>query len=760
MGTWKRMEWLGAGIAVLLLTGAGGAMGQDGGVPDSVDMRTTFLVGPDDEPIPLPRLPGPVVIDGRPDEAAWREVAALPLTLCLPVFGGSPSQRSEIRVAYDDDYLYAAGWFYDTEPDGIRINSLYRDRWNGDDAFAIYVDVFNDNRNAKWFGTTPAGIRFDALVTDDGSGENESWDTFWDARSTVTSEGWFTEIRIPFSSLGFQAKDGGATMGLTVTRYISRLNERVTFPAIDPSHAFRQPSVARDVVLEGVRSRQPLYATPYVLLGVDQAPALPPGATRFRTESEPEREVGLDLRYALSSEMTLDVTANTDFAQVEADDEQVNLDRFPLFFPEKRRFFQERSDLFDFPMGMGDRLFHSRQIGLADGVLTPVLGGARLVGRAGAWDMGFLDMQTGNSDAAPGENFAVARVKRGVLNPYSTVGAIATRRAGAGNENLALGLDGTFRLPRDQYLTTRVATTRDGADADSTGMLDRSELFVSWTRPVSRGLGFDVNASRSGDGFRPGLGFQPRRDFTALNGIANWYFLTDRSPIFRRVYPGALAFSTWRNSDGALESGQYAVWIEWDTKAGGGGWIQPTYSVENVAAPFTVGEAAQIPEGRYTFENLQFVWLMPSGRRLRTQLNAQAGTYFDGTREQLILAPTWNLSPGLELGGEYQYTRLRFPKRNEGADIHLARLRLRGALSARASGNAFLQYNSVSDRLALNLRLRYNFAEGTDLWLVFDETQDTERGVDPRGVLTPRSIGRSLVLKYTHTLTFGRPGSS
>ena len=214
----------------------------------------------------LARLTGPVVLDGTPDEAAWQAIPPLPLTMYTPVFRGTPTQQTEIRVAYDDEHLYVAGWFYDTDPAGIRINSLYRDRWNGDDALAIYIDAFNDNQNAKWFGTTPAGMRFDLLVSDDGATTNDNWDSFWTSKSTVTDEGWFAEVRIPFSTLGFRTgADGRAVMGLTVTRLVSRLNERVTFPAIDPKFPFRRPSSAQDVVLRGVRSRTPFYMTPFVL---------------------------------------------------------------------------------------------------------------------------------------------------------------------------------------------------------------------------------------------------------------------------------------------------------------------------------------------------------------------------------------------------------------------------------------------------------------------------------------------------------------
>src|SRR3954470_21247368 len=186
-------------------------------------------------PLELTRLSGPVNIDGRPDEPAWQQIAPLPLTQYAPTFRGPPHQRSIIRVAYDDEYFYAAGWFYDDDPAGIRVNSLYRDRWNGDDAFAIYLDAFNDKQNAKWFGTTPGGIRFDQLVSDDGSTLNGSWDTFWTARTTVTDSGWFAEVKIPFSSLGFRVDaEGKVIMGLTLTRLVSRSEERVTFPAIDP----------------------------------------------------------------------------------------------------------------------------------------------------------------------------------------------------------------------------------------------------------------------------------------------------------------------------------------------------------------------------------------------------------------------------------------------------------------------------------------------------------------------------------------------
>ena len=716
-------------------------------IPVSASAQSSALV--------LTRVQHAIEIDGRIDEAAWADVPPVPLTLYLPVFKGTATQRSDIRVAYDDRNIYFAGQFFDDQADGVRINSLYRDRWNGDDAFAIYIDAFNDNRNAKWFGVTPAGMRFDQLVSDDGQTLNAHWDGFWDARTTVTSEGWFVEVRIPFSTLGFQAEADSTVMGLTMTRLVSRLNERVTFPAIDPKYQFRQPSVAQDVVVRGVQGGKPVYVTPYLLTGAQQVPLLPPGANRYETDRTIMREAGLDVRYALSSELTVDLTLNTDFAQVEADDEQVNLDRFSLFFPEKRRFFQERSELFDFVMGSsGGRVFHSRQIGLAPNVRVPVLGGGRLVGRVGDWEVGALNMQTGEALGIPGENFGVARVRRGVINPFSSVGGIVTTRVGDGEYNAVYGLDGTFRVFGDDYFTAKLAQSADSRDSEQASALDRVQTYLNWRRRATRGLMYEMSTTHSGASYLPRAGFLPRRDFTTANAISEYYFFTDKHPWLRRVWPGALAFSTFRNSDRVLESGQYAFWLQWETKAGGGGWIEPKLFVEDVVTPFRIAGVVPVPSGRYTFADLQLALTMGAGSRLRSNLDARAGTYFDGTRAQIIVSPVWNLSKHLEVGADYQFTRLRFADRDEGADIQLARVRVRTALDARASANVFVQYNSTTDRVGLNARLRYNFAEGTDLWLAYDEALTTERHLDPLQPLLPLSASRTFVVKYSRTLQF------
>ena len=365
-----------------------------------------------------------------------------------------------------------------------------------------------------------------------------------------------------------------------------------------------------------------------------------------------------------------------------------------------------------------------------------------------------MQTQEQRKSGTPSENFGVLRLRRPVLNAFSTVGMMLTSYAGGGRNNVGLGADGSFRVMGDEFLTLKYAGTVDEADGGGVTFARRSLFDLRWERRTGRGLQYNINSTRMGRDFRPELGFLQRRDFTTANVVGNYYFFTDRSRIFRRVYPGALAFSTFRNSSGVLESGQYAFWVQWDTKAGGGGWVEPKWFHDDVAQGFDIGRV-HIPKGSYDYEDLQINLSMAAGRKVRTGMDFRTGSYFDGTRTQLVLTPTWNLSRHFEVGGDYQFTRLRFEVRDQKENVQVARLRVRAALDARASGNAFVQFNSVSDRLDFNVRLRYAFAEGTDLWLVYNEGVDTDPLRDPLlGISSPTSLARSVILKYTHTLGF------
>ncbi|TVP54557.1 MAG: hypothetical protein EA351_12810, partial [Gemmatimonadales bacterium] len=309
-------------LAVLVLTLPGEAAAQSS---SSTSM-----------PLEIPRISGPIQIDGVIDEDAWDEVPVLPLTMFSPTFGGELTEHSEIRVAHDSEYLYVSGRLYDSDPDGVRSNTFYRNQYSGDDVLAVVLDSFNDHETAVWFITNPAGARSDRTVSNDavfsgGMPMNADWNAHWDVATTQTDEGWFAEFRIPFSSFGFQSRDGEVTMGLIVYRFVARKNERQIFPAIDPAWgglAFAKPSQAQRIRLQGVRQETPVYVTPYSLFGTNRAPGLVGPAehpTGWEVRSDRTAEVGLDVKVSPVPNIALDLTLNTDFAQVEADVQQINL---------------------------------------------------------------------------------------------------------------------------------------------------------------------------------------------------------------------------------------------------------------------------------------------------------------------------------------------------------------------------------------------------------------------------------------------------
>jgi hypothetical protein len=710
-------------------------------------------------PIALSRLSGPVTLDGFSDEAAWRDVRPLPMVMMEPNFGAEPSERSEILAGYDDRYLYLAGRLYDREPDRIVSNSKQRDSDNAScDWFGLIIDSFNDKQNAVAFFTTPAGLRWDAAVLNDGQGNrpiDPSWNTFWDVATARDGRGWFAEFRIPFSSLRFQDRAGRVVMGLIVWRSIVRKNEWDIFPAIPPDWGFWskfKPSRAQEVALEGVSSRRPLYIVPYLLGGLGQAASLNPDATGYGTHRDVRREAGLDLKYGLTSNLTLDATLNTDFAQVEADDEQVNLTRFSLFFPEKRLFFLERAAIFNFEFERleQNRLFYSRRIGLDDGRPVRIYGGARLVGRLGDWDLGALDLQTEASAGIPSTNFGVLRLRRQIVNPYSYAGGILTSRVGAdGRFNLAYGLDATIRMCGDDYLIVRWAQTFSRDKPNQALSFDPAKILATWVRDNLKGFGYGLTYSRSGRDFDPELGFELRHDYTRVYAGAYYgWFPGERSPLLsHRLSLESLLYR--RNGDGALETLNIGPNWYFTAKNGLKGYLSPYLEYEDVPEAFSLSPQALIPVGRYTFFNLAGELQSPSGKPLSALFDVVLGTFYDGRRVSLSANPVWSVSSSLSLDAAYQLSRADFPGRDERLTAHILRLRALYMFDTRLSVTAFVQYNRAAGTVIGNLRLRYNPREGVDLYLVYNESLNTSRFCFSPPL--PLSSGRTLLFKYSYT---------
>lgn len=712
-----------------------------------------------ESPLRLTRLTGPIELDGRLNEPAWESVPPLPLVMYTPTFGGRPTERTELRVAYDDRYLYVGGRMYDSEARKVRANTLYRDRYSGDDIIAIVLDSYNDRQTAVWFTVTPAGTRIDRAVSNDaefsnGDPMNDNWNTFWDVATTRSDSGWFAELRIPFSSLGFQDASGRVTMGMIVYRLIARKNERQLFPAIPPNWelAFAKPSQARRVVLEGVHARRPMYLTPYVLGGSAWRNELNAAGTGYRRVPDRTAEAGLDLGYSPSSNLSLDLTANTDFAQVEADDQQVNLTRFSLFFPEKRQFFQERAAIFEFNTGGFSRLFHSRTIGLVEGEPIRILGGTRLVGRAGSWDLGVLDMQTARRDSLASENLGVLRLRRGVFNPYSTIGAMLTSRVTtAGRYNVAAGVDAVIRPLGDEYLTVKWVQTFSNGLPNPPLNWEQSRMLLRWERRNQTGFGYAGEFIRSGAGYDPGMGFSFRSDFTSVELQPRYQWLLGARTAFRTVAVGMAGHSFWRNGDGTVESGEIAPQVLTELKGGRQIGLTLRNSYESVREAFAISGDTRVVPGNYWFHQVELNTMAARAASFRPTFLLSAGSFYDGTRIGVSARPAWNPNRYLELGVDYDYNRVRFTERQQRTDLHLIRLRVQLALDVHLSLATLVQHDNADHAIGVNARLRYNFREGRDLWVVYNEAMNTDRE-EPGIPRLPLSRSRAVLVKYTHTL--------
>lgn len=705
-------------------------------------------------PVRIERLNGEINLDGRVDEPAWDAITPISMHVYGPSYGAPATQESEMRVAYDDNYIYFSCRCYDSDPDLIARTTYKRDAWESNyDQIGIGLDTFNDQENSLLFILSAAGVRVDVAIFNDGQGDapfNQSWNAFWDGESVVNDDGWSSELRIPLSSIRFNTENDQSTMGLMVYRYIGRNAEHHIYPERPQDWgfwSFVKPSQSQQIVFEGVKSTRPVYITPYALAGTSRAAELNDDETAYVTDDGLSYDVGLDVKVGLTRNLTLDLTANTDFAQVEADDQQVNLTRFSLFFPEQRLFFQERTSNFELNFGQQNRLFYTRRIGINDGDMVTLLGGARLVGRIGRWDIGALSMQSARQGDLPSENFSVLRLRRQVINPNSYAGAMmATRIDEEGGENIALGADGIFRLRGDDYLTLAAAHT---FDEETEAGLDATRLRAHLRRERIGGLTYDVEYNRAGADYRPDLGFELRDDYSQV-GIGLGYGIVGSDETrFKRFESGITSDLYVSNETGDLqtrESMATASAVTWNDENIS---ATATWFVEDLEDEFELSDEISIPVDRYSFMQAEFSFQTSETKPGNVTHKLTLGRFFDGVRFGVSATPKWNVSKLLELSAVYQYDRISFSGRDQTFEAHTMRLKVGLTLNTSLSMSSFVQYNSSADFALGNFRLRYNPKEGNDFYLVFNEGLNTDRyRYSP---VPPVVDSRALIVKYSYT---------
>ena len=704
------------------------------------------------------RLDAPLQLDGRLDERVYHDVP--PVTGFIqqePNEGAPAADQTEVWVAFDADTLYVSARCWSQDPDRIVANEMKRDSWGmyGNETLGVVLDTFYDRRNAFAFTTNAIGGLFDALVTDERS-QNIDWNTVWDVRAGRFEGGWTVEIAIPFKSLRYRA--GPAQVwGVNVQRRVASTNETSFLTPIPASlswaGAYKMSSAATLVGLEVPASGTRLEVKPF---GISDFTT-----DRARTPAdEAGGEVGFDVKYGVTQGLTADFTYNTDFAQVEVDEQQVNLTRFSLFFPEKREFFLEGQGIFDFGggftsdstafyfgggqfSGTAPIMFFSRRIGLQDGRTVPIRAGGRLTGKAGPYSIGVLNVQTEEAGAAAATNFSVARVKRDVLR-RSAVGALFTGRSvsldGAGS-NQVYGVDGLFSFYDNLNITSYLAQSRRPG-------VSRGDAVSYQTRLDYRGDRWGLLAERLAVGadFQPEVGFVRRHDFRRnfLEGRFSPRPLSIAS-IRKFLFQGSLDYTT--DSAGLLETrvrqGLFGIELE----NGDLFFAGATDSFELLKRPFEMTPDIAIPPGDYRFTNTRLVYALGQQRVVSGGLSFDRGGFFGGGRTgvgytfgRAYLSSQLNIEPSVS------FNWLALPQGDFKTE--LVAIRTTYTLTPRMFVAALVQYNSTLDALGTNLRFRWEYQPGSELFVVYTDERDT---LDPRG---PFLENRAIVVKATRLLRF------
>jgi len=716
-------------------------------------VTTTGIAQDSDEPRVPPshtatQLDSAPVVDGTiTNDVAWE--GAVPTTgfwQVQPNDGMAATQKTEVYVGFTDDALYIGVMAFDDDPDGIIVTDSRRDSsLNDTDAFLFVIDGLLDRQNGYVFGTNAAGIEYDGQVIKEGAGDdfgsgggafNLNWDGTWTVSSKITDVGWSAEFRIPFHTLRYGRGDV-QDWGINFQRNIRRNNEIAYWAPLERNRNLYRISEAGTLHDIAPPPQRNLQITPYVL-----------GQWRDNGDaegSESDSDFGFDIKYSVTPSLTLDLTYNTDFAQVEADEIQLNLDRFNLFFPEKRPFFLENAGQFAVGNGEEVEMFFSRRIGIAgDGTPIPVEGGARLSGKIGeTTNVGLIYMRTeAVDDLAPGNAFSVARVSQELPN-RSSLGAIFVGREGDGSyllpadldSNKTYAVDGRWGIGDNVLLQGWVARTETPA---LTGRDDAFSFKADYNA-----VKWAANASYTevGEDFNPEVGFLARREYKKLSAF-----------LMRRIRPEDLwglleirphvSYNGYWKFDGFQETGILHMDIHWEWKSSAEFHTGYNLTRAGVLEPFQIVPGVIVPPGTYDHGELALVYFTNQSKPLSFSLRTVVGGRFGGDR--ISLAPTVNYRIGETFRSELSinYNDYDLPYPNGQFTANLARLRLSYSFSPKIQLQALVQYNDTNERLGTNLRFSWLRNANSGFFLVYNEVDEQADGGLP--------TGREFILKYSH----------
>jgi hypothetical protein len=730
--------------AWLLLLAAVPAAGQDGPPAAGATTRARPALT-----IRAVRLSEPLRLDGLLDEPLYATEA--PVTDFLqtePDEGRPATERTDVWVSFDRDHVYVSFRCFESDASRLVANEMRRDSnaiWQGNDLVGFIFDTFHDRRNAVLFTANAIGGRQDGQVTNERQW-NGDWNPVWDVKTGWFDGGWTVEAAIPFKSLRYRA-GAEQTWGfnaLRVNRWKNEMSLIAPGPPGQGQQGLQYSSIAPTLV--GIEA-------PHQSVHLDAKPYIVSDFTSERTGSAPVNDgrasIGLDVKYGISQNVMADLTVNTDFAQVEADEQQVNLTRFSLFFPEKREFFLENQGLFAFGgAATGGQnasasstpiLFYSRRIGLDEGQIVPLRAGGRITGRAGRYSFGVLNIRTGQNDddpeATPAANFAVVRVRRDILR-RSSVGVLVTdRSAGAigGGRNLAYGFDGGFGFFANLNLNTYWARTRtDGLSGDDTS--HRAQLDYNGDR-----YGLQLERLSVGEDFRPEVGFVRRGNMRRTFGEARFSPRLPRVESVRKLlWSGSVDYV--ENGSGLLETREQQATFGIDFENSDVLRLEYTRTFESLPRAFEISPGIELPVAGYDYGSVRINYNIGQRRRVSAQLALDHGTFYSGHRTSVqVSRGRVNVSSQLSLEPTYALNRVTLA---EGAfTSHLLGSRITYTMTPAMFASALVQYRSDGRMVSTNARLRWEYRPGSELFVVYNEERDT------LGRSFPSLMNRAIIVK-------------
>jgi hypothetical protein len=730
--------------ACVLLTIAGRAAAQPP-APSSILSRSSegrLLVH-------ATRVNEPIGVDGQLDDMAYEEVP--PITEFIqqePEAGAPISERTEVWILFDDDNIYIACRCWDEHPERIVANDMRRDSSNlgNHDSLSVALNTFNDQRNGFMFAVTPAGAMRDGTTTEERA--NFDWNPVWDGKASRFEGGWIAEMAVPFKSLRY-IPGREQTWGIQIRRNIRSKNELAYLTRVSPAngvravHRFAEGATLVD--LEAPPASLNFEIKPYAMSRVTTD-----RLSRPAVDNDVDPDAGFDLKYGLTESLTTDFTYNTDFAQVEADEAQVNLTRFSLSFPEKREFFLEGQDNFTFGTGSGGDLggeaptiFYSRRIGLSGSRVVPVIAGGRLSGKTGPWSVGALNMETNDDEAGDVEqtNFTVLRLRRDVLR-RSNVGGLFTRRSEstiAPGANFVWGFDGNFAFHQNVYFSGYLAQSRT-EERDGNDLSYRTQFSYTADR---YGLALDRLVVE--EHFNPEVGLLRRENFRRNFVRARFSPRTTNNRWVRKwTYEGSLDYVT--DNHNRLESRELNGLFRTDFHSSDSISVEVARIFEFLPGPFTISRGVRIPIGAYHFDNLRVSYTAGAQRRLSGSSSFETGSFYEGDKQTAAFRGRMEITPQLGIEPNISLNWVDIPQGRFTDTVVGGRASF--TMTPRMFVSALIQYSSSNTSLSTNVRFRWEYQAGSELFVVLTEGRST---LPPRGT---ELESRGFVVKINRLLRF------